>query len=106
MRILLDNCVPWRLAGHIAGHQVTSVVDLGWADLKNGALLEAMADRFYALLTVDKSVPFQQKLDDRPFAVVILRAKTNRLADLLPLVPHLLRALEGVSPGEVRLVFG
>ena len=103
---MLDNCVPWRLAQHIAGHQVTSVVDLGWANLKNGLLLEAMADRFDVFLTVDKSLPFQQRLDDRPFAVVILRAKTNRLSDLLPLVPDLLQALERVSPGDVRLVPG
>jgi predicted nuclease of predicted toxin-antitoxin system len=106
MRILLDNCVPWRLAKHIPGHQVTSVVDLGWADLKNGALLEAMAGRFDVFLTVDKSVPFQQRLADRPFAVVILRAKTNRLSDLLLLVPAMLQALEKVSPGEVQLVPG
>jgi predicted nuclease of predicted toxin-antitoxin system len=102
MRILLDNCVPRRLADHIQGHEVANVVDLGWADLKNGTLLEAMARNFDALVTVDSSMPFQQRLDDRPFALVVMRAKSNRFTDLLPLVPALLDALAEVKPGEVR----
>ncbi len=102
MRVLLDNCVPWRLGDEISGHEVSSVIDLGWADLKNGALLDAMAGRFDALVTVDRSVPYQQRLHDRPFAVLLLRAKSNRLADLRPLLPSLLRALDEVKPGEVR----
>ena len=54
------------------------------------------------LVTVDKSMPFQQRLGTRPFAVIVLRARTNRLADLLPLVPALLKALDGIKPGEAR----
>lgn len=37
----------------------------------------------------------------RPFAVIVLRAKTNRLDDLLPLVSRLKKALETAKPGEV-----
>ena len=102
MRLLLDNCVPWRLGDEISGHEVSSVIDLGWADLKNGALVDAMEGHFDALVTVDRSVPHRQRLHDRPFAVLLLRAKSNRLADLLPLVPALLRSLDEVKPGEVR----
>ena len=61
-----------------------------------------MAGQFDVLVSVDKSIPFQQRLSKRPFAVVVLRARTNRLADLLPLVPALLKALDEVKPGEVR----
>ena len=104
MRVLLDNCVPWRLAEHIHGHEVASVIDLGWADLTNGRLLGAMAGKFEVLVTVDKSMQFQQRLDDRPVALLLLRARSNRLPHLLPLVPALLRALDSVAPGEVREV--
>jgi hypothetical protein len=104
VRVLLDNCVPWRLAGRCHGHEVESVIDLGWDTLKDGLLLDAMAGRFDVLVSVDKSIPFQQRLTNRPFAVIVLRAKTNRLADLLPLVPALLRALDEIKPGEVREV--
>jgi hypothetical protein len=104
VRVLLDNCVPWRLADRCHGHDVESVIDLGWDTLEDGLLLDAMAGRFDALVTVDKSIPFQQRLNNRPFAVVVLRARTNRLADLLPLVPALLKALDDIKPGEMREV--
>lgn len=102
LRVLLDNCVPWRLADRCHGHDIESVIDLGWDTLKNGLLLDAMTGRFDVLVTVDKSMPFQQRLSSRPFGVILLRARTNRLADLLPLVPALLRALGEIKPGEVR----
>jgi hypothetical protein len=50
--------VPWRLAESIRGHDVTSVIDLGWAELANGRLLDAMAGQFDVLLTVDKESDF------------------------------------------------
>jgi hypothetical protein len=49
-------------------------------------------------------MPFQQRIDHRPFAIVVLRAMSNRLGDLLPLVPALLKALEHLKPGEFREV--
>ena len=60
-----------------------------------------MSDRFDALVTTDKGLPKQQRINGRPFAVIVLRAKTNRLDDLLPLVPRLKKALEAAKPGEV-----
>jgi len=44
--------------------------------------------------------------DKLPFAVIVLRARTNRLADLKPLVPLLLLALSDLQPGEVKWVEG
>jgi hypothetical protein len=57
---------------------------MGWGDLNNGALLDAMAGQFDALVTVDKRLPHEQPIKARPFGVVVLRAKSNRLSDLLP----------------------
>jgi hypothetical protein len=79
---------------------------MGWAGLDDGPLLNAMEGKFDALVTVDKSLPKQQRLSSRPFGVIVLRAKTNRLSDLLPLVSPLLSALEVLRPGEVREVAG
>ena len=104
MRVLLDNCVPWRLAKECHGHQVASVIDLGWDTLEDAPLLDVMSGKFDVLVTVDKSMPFQQRLHDRPLALIVLRAKTNRLVDLLPLVPGLLRAIGEIKPGEAREV--
>jgi predicted nuclease of predicted toxin-antitoxin system len=106
MRILLDACVPRALRDSLSDHDVRTAPEMGWGDLHNGALLDAMASQFDALVTVDKRLPQQQHVKDRPFGVVVLRARSNRLADLLPLVPELSRALAGLGPGVVREVAG
>ncbi len=101
MRILLDNCVPWRLSSALPEHEVSSVVYLGWATLTDGELLDAMDDRFNLLVTVDKSLSYQQDLSRRSFAVAVLRARSNRVRDLLPLMPKLLAALPSLRPTQV-----
>jgi hypothetical protein len=55
-------------------------------------------------VTVDRNLAFQQPIDSLPFAVVVLRAQSNRLSDLRPLVPFLLKALSTLLPGEVRWI--
>ena len=39
MRVLLDECVPRRLAREFVGHEIRTVHEQGWTGLKNGALL-------------------------------------------------------------------
>lgn len=102
MRVLLDACVPKRLGEELAEHQVQTVPEMDWADLDDGPLLDAMTGHFDMLVTVDKSLPKQQNLRTRPFGIIVLQAKTNRLTDLLPLVPALRGALQEVRPGQVR----
>jgi hypothetical protein len=55
---------------------------------------------------VDKSLPKQQRIDNRPLAVIVLRAKTNRLLNLLPLVPKLRAVIENARPGQVYEISG
>ena len=85
-----------------SGHEVRTSHEMGWADLDDRLLLNAMDGRFEVLITVDKSLPRQQRIEDRPFAVVVLRAETNRLEDLLPLAPKLQVLLNELQPGQVR----
>ena len=54
---------------------------------------DVMGRRFDVLVTADNNLRFQQDLRTRPFAVAVLRAKSNHIRDLLPLVPELLAAL-------------
>ena len=42
MRILLDACVPTALRDSLPGHEVRTAPEMGWGDLNNGALLDAM----------------------------------------------------------------
>ena len=106
MRLLLDGCVLSHLADELPAHEVKTAPEMGWANLDDGPLLNAMAGRFDALVTVDKSLPKQQRIDNRPLAVIVLRAKTNRLADLLPHVPKLRSVLENAQPGQVYEISG
>jgi hypothetical protein len=55
-------------------------------------------------VTVDKNIRFQQNLRGRPFPVVLLRAHSNSLEHLVPLVPRLLAVLETARPGDLRVV--
>ena len=61
-----------------------------------------MSGEFDAFITMDKGIRHQQNLSTRSFGVIVLRAKTNRISDLLPLVPELRAKLEEIRPGEVR----
>jgi len=108
MRILLDECLPKDLVEKIPGHDVQTVPQVGWASIENGKLLRLIADsgKFDVFLTVDKNLPHQQKIEDLPFAVVVLRAKSNRLADIILFAPELMRRLPEFRPGRVYVLSG
>jgi predicted nuclease of predicted toxin-antitoxin system len=100
-RVVLDNCVPRTLLRFLPDCDATAVRDLGWADVDDGLLLARLEGRCDVFVTVDRNIPFQQRLEGRPFATVILQARTNRLVDLQPLVPTLLALIADIRPGQV-----
>jgi len=87
LRVLLDECVDVRLAAGLAAVDVRTVADQGWLGISNGQLLALAAAEFDVFVTVDRNLPFQQHLPKFDIAVILLRAKTNRLDDLVLLVP-------------------
>ena len=104
MRILLDECVDWRLSRALVGHDVRTARQMGWASIKNGELLALASERFDVFVTVDRNLPHQQNIRAWPIAIIARHAKTNRLADLLPLVSNLLAAIRSAKPGVVAAV--
>lgn len=102
MRILLDECVPRRLKRELPGHEVRTVPEMGWSGKKNGELLQLMqGQNFDVFLTTDQNVRYQQNLQAAGIAIVVLVAPTNRLSDLIPLMPSALTALAAIHPGDV-----
>ena len=101
MRILLDECLPRRLGRELVGHEVTTVAQAGWSGLTNGALVARIGAAYDAFVTVDRNLSAQQNLSDLAFGVIVLRAPSNRLDALKPLVPALLTALGALQPGEL-----
>ena len=104
MRILLDECVDWRLARDIVGHEVRTARQMGWTTIKNGELLALAAKEFDVFVTVDRNLAAQQNLSAFSIAIVVLHARSNRLADFRPLVPKLLRTIEFARPGAIELI--
>ena len=99
MRVLLDECVDWRLSRDIIGHEVKTARQMGWATIKNGELLTLASEQFDVFVTVDRNLSFQQNLGTYLIAIIILEAKSNRLADLKSLIPSLLIAIQSARPG-------
>ena len=91
----------------LTDHDAHHVVDMGWSSKRNGELLQLMlTERFEALLTVDRNLPFQQNLRASGIAVVDAVAGTNRVKELRPLMPKVLDALRHVKAGEVVSIGG
>lgn len=99
--MLLDESVPRKLALELTGHVTQTVQKRGWSGLKNGELLRTASAEFEVLLTGDQNLEFQQNTASLPIAVVVLVAVNNRIETLRPLVPELLKAIEGIRPGQL-----
>jgi hypothetical protein len=104
MKVLLDECIDWRLSRDIVGHDVKTVRQMGWQTIKNGELMRLVSESFDVFVTVDRNLSFQQNLSGYALAVIVLCAKTNRLADLRPLVLELLEVIPTAKAGEATLI--
>jgi hypothetical protein len=102
MRVLIDECVDWRLLRDLPGHDVKTVRQMGWTETVNGALLRLAEQSFDVLLTTDKNLSFQQNVGRFKIAVVVLKARSARLRHLRELVPPLLKILPAVKSGTVH----
>lgn len=105
MRVLLDECLPGRkLKPAFSAHEVRTVADMGWRGIKNGALLTMAEPEFDAFVTVDGSLQYQQNTPEVDLLIIVLRAPSNRLEHLLPLVADANAALKRSSSPQVIIV--
>jgi predicted nuclease of predicted toxin-antitoxin system len=105
MKILLDENLNWRLERFLPGHACSSVPRIGWAGLTNGVLLQqAAAAGFDVLISMDRSLITQQNIANTQLAVIVLRARSNRLQDTSPLMPQVLAILPTIRPGQIQAV--
>jgi hypothetical protein len=101
MRLLLDEHLPIGPAAEFPGHAVHTVSGRGWTGIKNGELLRRMNGQYDALVTMDRSIEFQQRIATLRFGIVLVRARSNRMQDLMPLVPSIRSALDTLKPGRI-----
>jgi len=96
--------MPRDLVPELIGHEVRTVGQLGWKGLENGELLAEAAQRFDVLITMDKRIPLDIDISKHHIGLILVRAPSNRIEALRPLVAAILQALVQVSPGAVQHV--
>ncbi len=107
MKLLLDECLPRQFKSYLVGHECHTVPEAGWAGKKNGELLSlAETSGFEIFLTLDQGLEYEQNLKGRTIALVLVSAKSSRLADLLPRTPAILTAIRSVRGGQLVRVAG
>ena len=71
MRILFDQGTPAPLRRELVGHLIKTAYEMGWADLQNGASLDAAERDFDAFITTDQNLQYQQNLSGRRLAILV-----------------------------------
>ena len=99
MRILIDECLNWRLSRALTGHYAVAAQKMGWAGLKNSVLLIEAEKQFDVFITGDLNLNFQQDVTKYNIAVVVLHSESTQLHHTLPLMPKVLAPLPTLKPG-------
>jgi hypothetical protein len=100
-RVLLDENLPRLLKRELSGFEVRTVAEVGWAGIKNGKLLRLAEAEFDILVTADQNLSYQQPVTTFQLGLAVLKARTTKLEDLLPLVPALRKVLDDLEAGQV-----
>lgn len=97
-RVLLDENLPHKLRLLLTEHTVITSVYQGWAGKLNGDLVAlAEAEKFDVMVTADQSLSYQQNMQERRLALVVL--STNREKIVLSNAPRILVAVNTVQAG-------
>ena len=88
MLVLFDQGTPAPLRHALSGHVVETAYERGWSSLKNGELIAAAESAgFDVFVTTDKNLKYQQNLEGRSVAIVVLHTTSwPRIQQALPRV--------------------
>jgi len=99
MLILFDHSTPAPLSSYLTGHTVIEAKDRGWDRLSNGDLLaEAERAGFDILVTADNNLAYQQNLEGRKIAIVVITRNSWRLVQRV--VRKIVAAINNAEPGS------
>jgi predicted nuclease of predicted toxin-antitoxin system len=88
VNILLDECTPRVVKKRLPKLNIQTVQEMGWSGLKNGELMAAAESQFDVFVTTDKNLRYQQNLQDRKLAVLLLPSNQ------VPIVERLITDIE------------
>ncbi|HLR31211.1 MAG TPA: DUF5615 family PIN-like protein [Fodinibius sp.] len=106
LRVLLDENMP-RSFTHLLGDediQAQTVGQRGWKGRPDGALLEIAQQEFDVFITTDQGIPHQQNLSKFTLGIILIKARSNRLADLKPLADQVKTVIQQISGGQLLTV--
>ncbi len=99
MLILFDHVTPKGIARVLSGHTVTRARERGWDTLSNGALLTAAEQAgFEVLVTADKNMRYQQNLEGRGIALIVLSTPQWPVVKLH--LDKIVAAVNAATPGS------
>ena len=99
MRILFDNGTPRGLTSFLAGHTVEEARAHGWEELTNGALIEAAEQAgFEIMVTTDKNIRYQQNLEGRKLALIVLQHSQWPMVKLV--TANIVAAVNAATPSS------
>lgn len=103
MRLLIDECLPRKVKFLFAeaGLACETVREAGSSRKENGELL-ALADKESdVFVTIDRNIPFQQNLDGKKKAILIICTASSALDDIRPHVPQAIAARKPIKPRQI-----
>ena len=77
---------------------------MGWAGIKNGELMKLAASEFEVFVTVDRNLSYQQNLPKFDIALIVLKARSNRLEDLRPFAVKLIEQVPMAAIGTATVI--
>jgi predicted nuclease of predicted toxin-antitoxin system len=101
MRLLIDECLPRALKRSLAKHECKTVQEMGWSGKKNGELVKLAYRKFDVFVTIDQGMEQEHNFTNLDLALLVLKARSNQIEDLTPIVPAILGALRKIQPGQV-----
>jgi len=99
LKILFDQGVPVPLRRHLGTHNVETAHERGWSLLKNGELIAAAeAEGFEVFITTDQNLKYQQNLEDRRIAILVLLSTS--WPRIQRIISDVVAAIEDLKAGD------
>ncbi len=98
MKIIIDECVPHIVKKRLPQREIKTVQEMGWAGTKNGELLKLVEAEFNIFITSDKNLRYQQNLQNREIAIILL--PSNQIPIIINLLSQINEELERIKSSD------
>ena len=102
MKIIIDECLPKRMAQFFKDDDVWTVPQIGLNGYKDSELLDALDIRKIDIfITIDGNIEYQQQFKNRTFGTIIIRSVSNRFSDLQHFQDELCQNIATLKAGNL-----